>query len=292
MFIFVHELAKQFFINSAVMKTLKNHLILFDEECPMCRMYTSAFVSTGLLDREGRAAYQDLSAQACPMVDRHRAVNEIALVNQETGEVSYGIESLFKIFALVIPFFGPLFRFRPFVWLMSKVYAFIAYNRRVIVPPPVKDEAYQFQPTFKLHYRIAYLIFTWLATAYILSNYTGLMKGLLPTCHAYREYFICGGQIIFQGIIIALLNKQKAWVYLGNMMTISFAGALLLLPASLLSTWFQLNPIFYVVWFMAVAGLMFLEHIRRSSILKIGWTLTISWVLYRIAVLLIILLSR
>jgi predicted DCC family thiol-disulfide oxidoreductase YuxK len=272
------------------MKTLKNHLILFDEECPMCRMYTSAFVSTGLLEKEGRAAYQELPVQACPMVDRQRAANEIALVNQETGEVSYGIESLFKIFALVLPFFGPLFRFKPFVWLMGKVYAFIAYNRRIIVPP-VKDEAYEFQPEFKLRYRIAYLVFTWLATAYILSHYTGLMKGLLPVGHTYREYFICGGQIIFQGIIITLLNKQKTWAYLGNMMTISFAGALLLLPPFLLAIWFQPDPIFYVAWFMAVAGLMLLEHIRRSSLLKIGWTLSITWVLYRIAVLLIVLLN-
>ncbi|WP_316818340.1 DCC1-like thiol-disulfide oxidoreductase family protein [Pedobacter nyackensis] len=268
------------------MKTLKNHLILFDEECPMCRMYTSAFVSTGLLEKEGRAAYQDLSTQACPMVDRQRAANEIALVNQDTGEVTYGIESLFKIFALIMPFFGPIFRFKPFVWLMSKVYAFIAYNRRVIVPP-LKDQSFQFQPTFKLHYRIAYLVFTWFVTAYILSVYTGLMKELLPAGNAYREYFVCGGQIIFQGIIITLLNRRKVWGYLGNMMTISFAGALLLLPALLTSIWLTIDPFFYMLWFLAVAGLMLFEHIRRSKLLKIGWVLTITWMLYSIAVLLI-----
>jgi len=270
------------------MKTLKNHLILFDEECPMCRMYTSAFVSTGLLDEDGRAAYQELPTQACPMVDRQRAANEIALVNQETGEVTYGIESLFKIFALIMPFFAPLFRFKPFVWLMSKVYAFIAYNRRVIVPP-TKGESYQFQPTFKLHYRISYLIFTWLLTAYILSAYAGLMQGLLPAGHAYREYFVCGGQILFQGLVITFGSRDKIWGYLGNMMTISFAGALLLLPAMLMSAWFSLSPYFYLAWFMAVAGLMLLEHIRRSRLLQIGWTLTITWVLYRIAVLFIII---
>lgn len=272
------------------MKTLKNHLILFDEECPMCRVYTSAFVNTGLLDKGGRAPYQGLAMQACPMVDRQRAANEIALVNQETGEVTYGIESLFKIFAIVAPFFAPLFSFRPFVWLMSKVYAFVAYNRRVMMPP-VKDKDFQFQPTFKLNYRIAYLIFTWLVTAYILSFYTKLMRGIVPPGDIYREYFICGGQIIFQGLVISFVNKHKTWAYLGNMMTISFAGAFLLLPAILLSIWLVPGPIFYLAWFLAVAGLMLLEHIRRSSLLKIGWTLTITWVLYRIAVLLIILLN-
>ena len=273
------------------MKTLRNHLILFDEECPMCRMYTHAFVSTGLLEQGGRAAYQDLSAQACPMVDRQRAANEIALVNQETGEVTYGIESLFKIVALVMPFFGPLFKFKPFIWIMSKVYAFIAYNRRVIVPPST-EERFQFQPTFKLHYRMVYLVFTWAVTSYILSNYTSLMNGMLPMGNAYREYLVCGGQIIFQGVVITVVSRQKTWAYLGNMMTISFAGALLLLPALLASTWLPLNPIFYVLWFLGVAGLMLLEHIRRSKLLKIGWMLTVTWILYRMAILLIIFLTE
>ena len=79
------------------MKTLNNHVILYDAECPMCSVYTKAFVQTGLLGTDGRAPYQSLNENTCPLVDRQRAVNEIALVNQETGEVTYGIKSLFKI---------------------------------------------------------------------------------------------------------------------------------------------------------------------------------------------------
>ena len=148
------------------METLKKHLILFDAECPMCRMYTRAFVSGGLLEKEGRAAYQDLDADACPMLDRQRAVNEIALVNLETGEVSYGIQSLFKVCAVAIPFLKRLFLFGPFILIMSKVYAFISYNRRVIVPPDESAGLFSFQPAFRLNYRIAYLVFTWLITSF------------------------------------------------------------------------------------------------------------------------------
>ena len=56
----------------------------------MCNLYTKAFVSTGLLEKNGRAAYQETAIETCPMVDRQRAANEIALINQETGEVTYG----------------------------------------------------------------------------------------------------------------------------------------------------------------------------------------------------------
>jgi len=272
------------------MNTLNNHLILFDAECLMCKLYTQAFVSTGLLDENGRAAYQDTTVETCPMVDRQRAVNEIALVNQTTGEVTYGIESLFKVFSVAIPILKPLFEFAPFVRLMSKVYAFISYNRRVIIP--AANEQYAHQPTFKLHYRIAYLLFTWAVTAYILTAYVHLMYGLLPIGTAYREYLVCGGQIVFQGVIISLVAKDKKWAYLGNMMTISFAGALLLLPGLLMAVFFNLPPIFYVCYFMSVAGLMFLEHIRRTQLLNLGLVFTISWASYRLLVLLFIFLAK
>ncbi|PTT01439.1 DUF393 domain-containing protein [Pedobacter sp. HMWF019] len=272
------------------MKTLKKHLILFDAECPMCSMYTQAFVSAGLLEKEGRTAYQDFPENVCPQLDRQRAVNEIALLNQETGEVTYGVQSLFKVIAVAIPLLRPLFNFKPFLWLMAKVYAFISYNRRVIIPANEQANSFAYQPAFKLGYRLSYLIFTWLITSFILSHYTGLMSGLLPAAPFYREYLVYGGQILFQSLIICTVDKDKYWNYLGNMMTISFAGALLLLPVLTLSHWMSLPAIFYAGWFLVVAGLMFLEHIRRSRLLKIGWTLSISWVIYRMLILLIILL--
>ncbi|MBL4678763.1 MAG: DUF393 domain-containing protein, partial [Mucilaginibacter sp.] len=69
------------------MKTLGNYTILYDAECPMCNIYTKAFVKTGLLDKDGRAPYQELPQDACPLVNRQRAADEIALINRETGEV-------------------------------------------------------------------------------------------------------------------------------------------------------------------------------------------------------------
>ncbi|MES2063033.1 MAG: DCC1-like thiol-disulfide oxidoreductase family protein [Bacteroidota bacterium] len=269
------------------MTTLKNHLILFDAECPMCKMYTRAFVQTGMLDQDGRAAYQQLSAEACPMVDRQRAVNEIALVDQETGEVTYGVKSLFKIFGAAMPLFKLLFNFAPFVWVMSKLYSFLSYNRRVIIPSV--GDAFTLQPTFKLRYRITYLIFTWAVTSYILTHYAVLLAGIMPVGSLYREYLICGGQIFFQGTIISLVVAGKKWDYLGNMMTISFAGSLLLLPVVLLANVLGQHPVIYAGYFMLVAGLMFLEHIRRSKILNLSWIMTITWAIYRAAILAAIL---
>ncbi|WP_184546640.1 DUF393 domain-containing protein [Mucilaginibacter sp. FT3.2] len=271
------------------MKTLKNHVVLFDAECPMCSVYTKAFVKTGMLDGGGRAAYQTMPVDACPVYDRQRAVNEIALVNLKSGEVTYGIKSLFKILGNAWPVFAPLFAFKPFVWVMSKAYAFISYNRRIIIPPTKEDAAFAYQPGFKLHYRITFLLFTWFCTGFILTRYAHLLTGMVPLGNAYREYIICGGQVIFQALVISIYAKNKIWVYLGNMMTISFAGSLLLLIPLAVSHWFQPAPFVYTLCFMTVAGLMFLEHIRRTKLLGLGWVMTITWVSYRIALLVLIL---
>jgi len=269
------------------MKTLKDHVILYDSECPMCKVYTHAFTSTGMLDKEGRAPYQEMPSFACPVVDQQRAVNEIALVNTVTGEVNYGIESLFKVIGHSFPVFSPLFSFPPFVRLMRKVYAFISYNRKVIIPAP-KTAGHALAPSFSLRYRILWLFFTVAVAGFVLTRYAGLLTGILPKGNSYREYFIAGGQLLFQGLAVSLFARAKSWDYLGNMMTISLAGALLLLPLLAMSTVVHVSAEVAAGYFLVVAALMLLEHIRRTKLLAIGWGLTLSWLVYRGIVLLVI----
>ena len=188
------------------MKTLHNHVILFDDECPMCYAYTKTFIKTGMLAKNGREAYQNMPADICPLVDRQRAANEIALVNTQTGEVTYGIQSLFKIIGYAMPVFNTLFLFSPFVYFMRKLYAFISYNRKVIIPAKVKENT--IQPSFKIQYRIAYLIFAWLMTAYILTAYAQLLIHFVPLGGTYREYLICGGQMLFPRGYYSFLQKR------------------------------------------------------------------------------------
>jgi len=271
------------------MKTLKNHIILYDADCPMCKLYTGQFVKRGMLDAEGRAPYQQIPEMVCPYVDRQRAMNEIALVNTQTGEVEYGVKSLFRVIAHSFPLLGGLFNFAPFVWVMARAYSLVSYNRRVIVPSAI-EQAHGIAPALSIKHRIAYLLFTWFIVGFILTRYALLLSPFVPVGNSYREYLICGGQILFQGIIIGFYAPLKRWDYLGNMMTISFAGALLLLPVLFLSRLLLIVPLFYPAWFMLVAGLMLLEHLRRSKLLQLGWLMSITWILYRIIVLIVILM--
>jgi hypothetical protein len=72
-------------------------------------------------------------------------------------------------------------------------------------------------------------------------------------------------------------------------MTISFAGSLLLLLPLGFSHLLRIPTGYFAIYFMCVAGLMFLEHIRRTKLLGLGWILTVTWVLYRVALLIVIM---
>lgn len=114
---------------------LKNNVIIYDHECPMCAVYTSAFLKFELLDTEGRYKYADLEQfPAKSLIDKDRARHEIALIDTEKMEVRYGLESLFYILAQRFPALSLLFEQRWFVLIMKQLYYFISYNRKVIAP--------------------------------------------------------------------------------------------------------------------------------------------------------------
>lgn len=272
------------------MKSLKNHVILYDDDCPMCALYTKAFVDTGMLDSEGRQPYSKMHCELKEKIDTGRACDEIALVDTRSGEVTYGVESVFKILENNAPFAKPLFRLHAFRCIMSKIYLFISFNRKVIVPGNEFERPGSCTPAYNLTYRWAYIIFAWVVSSLILNEYSRHLYPFIPGSNLWREFAICGGQIIFQSASIFLLRRERLVHYLGNMMTISFAGSLLLLPALVVAKLgIDIGAFFYLGWFGVVVTLMFLEHMRRVGILGIHWSASLGWVVYRLIVLLIIL---
>lgn len=273
------------------MKTLKNHTILYDEVCPMCTLYTKAFVTTGMLDSEGRESYQTMPDSFKEVVDPVRCVNEIALVDKTTGKVHYGINSLLMIIGHALPICRPLFRWKPFVWCMNKLYRFISYNRRVIMPVRLgADHKFYHDPTMHFGYRMTYLIIAWLITALVLNAYSNNLVPLVPASTLGRELIMCGAQMAWQGAVVYWINKRVVIDYLGNLMTISLVGSGLLYLAMVVLNLFGIDqPTIYLGFFALVVALMFLEHIRRAKLLHLSMLVTVSWVLYRVLVLLVIL---
>ncbi|WP_312992740.1 DCC1-like thiol-disulfide oxidoreductase family protein [Chryseobacterium flavum] len=266
------------------MKTLKNHTLIYDSDCPMCALYSNGFIKSGMLDGNGREAFTELSVTNKNLIDFNRAKNEIALVDHSRSKVTYGLDSLLLIIGNSFPLLEKLARIQPVYWFFKKLYSFVSYNRKQIIPSVKSSAENSCTPDFNLKYRIVYIIFVAVFSAYILSLYS--VKAELGLQRNFgREMAVCAGQIVWQILFLRTYLKDKIWEYLGNMMTVSLLGTLLLLPV----VWLNLNSGFYWVYFGIVVFAMFLEHIRRCKILKLNYFPTVSWLLFRITALAIIL---
>lgn len=272
------------------MKTLAGHVIIYDADCPLCKAYTGAFVRKGLLPSDGRVAFQRMDNHTESLLDLDRARSEIALVNTNTGEVQYGLQSLMTVIGHSYPFLAPVLRFRPLRWLLQRLYYLISYNRKVIAAvTPTANARMPCDPPMNLRYRLLYLLLSWLFTSFILLRYSHLLEGLIPASTFGREFMICGGQMLFQGCVLLLLRREMLVTYLGHMMTVSLMGALFLAPMLLLARLLPAAPWAYTAYFMGVVAFMLYEHMRRMRLLGLGMTPSISWVVYRVLVLAVLL---
>lgn len=262
------------------MKTLKNYTLIYDNDCPMCNIYSKGFVNAGMLDENGREAFTDLSFKNKNLIDFNRAKNEIALVNHNSDQVIYGLDSLLLIIGNSFPLLEKIVRVKPFYWFFKKLYSFVSYNRKQIIPSKKDSTEETCIPDFNLKYRLAYITFVAIFSGYILSIFsTNLGLGLNQ--NFLREFAICIGQIVWQTVFLKSYLKDKIWDYLGNMMTVSLIGTLLLIPALFLN----LNSVSSIIYFGIVVFIMFLEHIRRCTILKLYSLPTLSWMIFRMVVL-------
>lgn len=271
------------------MKTpLKDHVLLYDDGCPMCALYTRGFVQAGMLAPEGRVAYANRPHDCVAYLDAARACDEIALIDTKAKTVTYGIDSLTKILSHRFPMLGALLRRKPVVKVLQVLYALISYNRKVVVPGDQFEGAQACAPSFSLRYRLLYVLLTWLVTSYLLSRYTVLLMPFVPASSFVREFVICAGQLVFQGALVWWLRRDRVIHYLGNMMTVSLAGGLLLGLALLVATVATLPAWCYLPWFGLVVAAMFAEHTRRLHILEISYVASAGWVVYRLLVLVMI----
>ncbi|MEC4004522.1 hypothetical protein OX283_007625 [Flavobacterium sp. SUN052] len=271
------------------MKTLENQTLLYDEDCPLCRMYTSGFIKTGMLDDNGKKPYCKLSKEEKNFIDVKRASNEIALVDNINKTVLYGIDSLLKVVGFSFPWMEKLGNWKPINYFLKKLYKIISFNRKVIVPSKIRKEVkLQCIPDFNYKYRILYILFASIITTLVLYKFSNTIK-ILPKSTILRELFLAFGQIVFQSLFIIILHKKVILNYIGNLITISLMGSLILIPIIVLKYFFNIPEIITLGWFGITVLLMLIEHSRRVKILELPIYLSFTWVIYRIIALIIII---
>lgn len=165
---------------------------------------------------------------------------------------------------------------------------FIKATKEVLFSPTDFDwQAYQKTP--HLIWRWLYIILAWLVISILLGYYGELLIPVVPDQTFYREFVMAAIQILFQTALIGHLAKGKLVPYLGNMMSVSLIGSVLLLPVILLAYLFSWNaPWVFTGYFLVVVAIIIWIHKRRVEILELHWFITVSWVIYRLILLALI----
>jgi hypothetical protein len=270
-------------------RTLENQTLLYDADCPLCRVYTKGFIDAGMLDENGKKPYCQLSDDEQSFVDVKRASNEIALVDNINKTVIYGIDSLLKVIGFSFPWMEKVGNWKPVKYFLKKMYSFISYNRKVIIPSRINKEVkLQCVPDFNYKYRFFYIVFAYAITTLVLYKFSDSIR-ILPKSTILRELILAFGQMIFQGLFLIKFDKKIILNYIGNLMTVSLMGSLLLIPILILNVIFSIPELMILGWFGITVLLMLIEHSRRTKVLELPFYLSITWVIYRIIALLIIL---
>ena len=194
---------------------LAEKVILYDDSCPLCQLYTEGFVRLGVLPRSGRVAFGQAPAQ-CPEVfetlNVARGRVAIPLIDRTTGEIVYGLDALFLLIGHQAAWLRPVLRQRWIKAVIWPLYRLLSYNRRQIAgcEPPVTP--FDCRPERHLGWRSAWLIIAsvgWVSSV---------------AAHAMAPVLAVAALQLLGGILVA----RRGWDALGSFATNCLVFAILL----------------------------------------------------------------
>ena len=243
------------------MKTLADHQLIYDEDCPMCRVYSGAFIKSQMLDKNGRQNFRDLSLETKSYLNVARAKNEIALVNFKEEKVHYGLDSLLVIIGNSFPYLEKIGRISFVFWFFQKLYSVVSYNRKQIIPSKNDYLENACVPDFNLKYRMLFLIFGTVLSAFLLSSIS--VKFNLEV-NFISAFVLILALFSFQIGSIMKSGFKMIFDYLGNLNTIIIGSSLILFIFS----WLNLPEFIDQIFAIIVLILFMAEYFRRIKILK------------------------
>lgn len=209
---------------------LDNKVILYDDNCPMCRVYTQGFVRMGILAPQGRVGLAHAPSDLIAPLDLDRARHEIPLLDTQTGVVTYGMDALFTLIGHRFPVFHSLFRHARFRALIYSVYQLVTYNRRVIAGCAPTRGGFDCAPDFNRVVRLRYLRFA-------LCVWAALGLGVTGAAIAAHQVGLAGlllAVLIGQGADVRQMPRnRRAWDRIGGFATDNLLFGLLIAPSLL-----------------------------------------------------------
>lgn len=260
---------------------MKNKILIYDDNCPLCCWYSGEFVRFGFLTEDGRKAFSSLDPSLLSRIDFEKSRNEIPLLDTENGQVLYGIDALLEILDSKIPFIKKGGNIPPVKWFIKKLYKFISCNRKVIVAKKCGSGTIDCAPDLNYFYRFVFmLVFLLMNTAMLFPLhhivFTKLSYYSLSIFQMQAAHFVF---VIINCSLAFSLSKEKAYEYLGQVNMLAVITIAALIPLMLLNLFIQ-NEWMDTLYLVFLAAVIFKEYIRRMDyagiLIKNKWLVSIN----------------
>jgi len=245
---------------------MKNKILVYDDNCPLCTWYSSLFVKYGFLNADGRKPFSTLDDILLDKIDFDKSRNEIPLLDTSTNEVVYGIDALLEILDQKIPFIKATGNFAPLKWVLKRVYKLVSLNRKVIVAKKCGPANIDCSPDYNYLYRFIFmavcLVFNTLMLYPLHNNlFSKLSYYHLELYELQEAHFVF---VIINCTLAFSFQKAKRYEYLGQVNMLALLVILLLTSLLIIQFIFD-SELLITIWLILTAAYIFKEYVRRME---------------------------
>jgi len=270
------------------MNLFQNKLMVYDGNCVVCTNLADALVKWNFVPQQQITPYVFIPENLQKSVDLERFKNEMALIDQKTLEVKYGVEAILMVLSQKVGLFKWFLEIPFLKTIANFFYKIVAFNRLIIYPPNSKGFVCDCEPDFNGFYRSVYFSFIVLIAVFLTWNFGESLTSYFPQLDsnqlAINTLLVCSTGWVLQSLTaLFLLSFQKAATYIGNLGSIMFIGLGILIPTILwdsLTNWHFVGlPILSV---MVSFGVMLYQHHIRALYQQLPKSWMVSWVAFLI----------
>ena len=245
---------------------MKNKILVYDDNCPLCTWYSGLFVKYGFLHADGRKAFSTLDDNLLSKIDFDKSRNEIPLLDTSTGKVLYGIDALLEILDQKIPFIKATGNWAPLKWILKKTYKLISFNRKVIVAKKCGQGSIDCSPDDNYLYRFMFMAICLAFNTLMLYPFQNNLFSKLSyyRLDLYQLQIAHFAFVIINCTLAFSFSKAKGYEYLGQVNMLALSVILLLLPLMIMQYLFD-SELLATAWLLVAAAYIFKEYLRRME---------------------------
>jgi len=245
---------------------MKNKILVYDDNCPLCTWYSGLFVKYGFLNAHGRKPFSTLDDKLLAKIDFDKSKNEIPLLDTSTHKVVYGIDALLEILDQKIPFIKATGNFAPLKWVLKRIYKLVSFNRKVIVAKKCGPASIDCSPDYNYLYRFIFMAVCLVLNTLMLYPFQYNLFSKLSYYHLdlYELQAAHFAFVIINCTLAFSFGKAKGYEYLGQVNMLALLVILLLSPLLIIQFIFD-SELLITIWLILTAAYIFKEYLRRME---------------------------